>query len=210
MLAGVGATLIAWRFKRRGERPRPSHAPQWRWFDAERAGAPIWLLAALVLVGVASMARDFSFPAKSAAVMRARDFARWFWFTAEFEGEVACLKTDLGESFAADEFEHGLSSMYLCNQRVYSARHARGQPLQWDRVARDWPLRCVEYHSTGRPYDEAARDRWLAAMATRYDMVGRERFPFLLGERGNRPPRNLDYLEVYKFVPKGPALHPFL
>jgi hypothetical protein len=58
---------------------------------------------------------------------------------------------------------------------------------------------------TNWPYDEAARERWFAAMQSRYELVGRERFPFLLGERGNRPPRNLDYLEVYKFVPKVPA-----
>jgi len=154
---------------------------------------------------VATAARDLWFPAKSAAVMRARDFARWFWFTAQFDGEVACLKSDLGRSFVPGTDLHGLTAMYRCNQRIYSPRHARGEPPQLCRVAADWPLRCVEYRMTQWPYDEAARDRWLAAMQTQYDLVGRERFPFVLGESGNRPPRNLDYLEIYKFVPKKAA-----
>jgi len=206
MIAAVGATLIAWRFQKRGDRSRHALAPERGWLDMARGGAPItWLLAALVLLGLATVARDFYLPAKSAAVMRARDFARWFWFTAQFDGEVACLRTDFGRSFVPGNDAHGLVAMYLCNQRIYSARHARGEPPQWDRVSRSWPLRCVEYRMTGWPYDEAARDRWLADIESQYDLVGRERFPFLLGERGNRPPRDLDYLEVYKFVPKGPA-----
>ena len=64
----------------------------------------------------------------------------------------------------------------------------------------NWPLRCVEYRATRRPYDEAARDRWLTRMETRFDLVGRERFPFLLGTRKDAPPRDLDYLEVYQFA----------
>ena len=66
--------------------------------------------------------RDFYFPAKSVDVMRARDFARWFWFTAQFDGEVACLKSDLDLVFVPGQYEYGLLSMYLCNQRIYSAR----------------------------------------------------------------------------------------
>ena len=64
--------------------------------------------------------RDFWFPAKSVDVMRARDFARWFWFTAQFDGEVACLKSDLDLVFVPGQYEYGLLSMYLCNQRIYS------------------------------------------------------------------------------------------
>jgi len=163
------------------------------------------LLSAVALVGVVGMARDFWFPAKSAAVMRARDFARWFWFTAQFDGEVVCLKTDLGLTFSPADFQRGLSSMYLCNQRIYSPRHAAGREPQWDRVAEDWPLRCVEYHAASGPYDRAGRDRWLASMQAQYTLVGRERYPFILGESKDGRPRDLDYLEVYKFVPRRPA-----
>jgi hypothetical protein len=92
--------------------------------------------------------------------------------------------------------------MYLCNQRIYSPRHARGEQPQWDRVDENRPLRCVEYRSAGGTYDQAAHDRWLAEMETRYDLVGRERYPFVLSEWLNGPPRDLDYLDVYKFIPR--------
>lgn len=165
-----------------------------------------FLLGALVLFGVATMARDFWFPSKSAWVMRSRDFARWFWVTAQFDGEVACLKTDLGLCFAPNDYQRGLSSMYRCNQRIYCPRIARGDPPQWDRVSAKWPLRCVEYRSMWRPYDQAAHDRWLAGMQKRYTLVGRERFLFAREDRKGRPPQEPDCLEVYKFVPiSGPG-----
>ncbi len=185
MLAGAGAALLA------------------LLHNEKRSPLSLYiLLAVLALFAFGIMARDFWFPAKSAAVMRARDFARWFWCTAQFDGEVVCLKTDLGRSFGPADFERGLSSMYLCNQRIYSPRHARGDQPQWDRVSENWPLRCVEYRSGWLPYDQAAHDRWLVEMQTRYDLVGRERYPFMLGERKDRPPQEIDYLEVYKFVPR--------
>jgi len=160
------------------------------------------LLGALALFGVATMARDFWLPAKSAWVMRARDFARWFWVAAQFDGEVACLKTDLDLCFAPNDYQRGLSSMYRCNQRIYSPRIARGEPPQWDRVSDKWPLRCVEYRSMWRPYDQAAHDRWLTEMQTHYDLVGRERYLFAREERKGRPPQEPDCLEVYKFIPR--------
>jgi len=159
-------------------------------------------LGALALFGVATMARDFWLPAKSAWVMRARDFARWFWVAAQFDGEVACLKTDLDLCFAPNDYQRGLSSMYRCNQRIYSPRIARGEPPQWDRVSDKWPLRCVEYRSMWRPYDQAAHDRWLTEMQTHYDLVGRERYLFAREERKGRPPQEPDCLEVYKFIPR--------
>lgn len=206
MLAGSGAVLIALRLcggARRSIALSPA-SDGWRKQDRPLVAVTVVCIV-LALCAVGTTARDFWFPAKSAAVMRARDFARWFWFTAEFDGEVACMKSDLGLVFGAGEYDRGLSSMYLCNERIYSPRHARGAPLAMDRVNENHPLRCVEYRSTRFPhddYDEAARGRWLARMQTQYDLIGRERFPFLLGERGNQPPRDLDYLEVYKFGPK--------
>jgi len=187
MLAGLGAAVLVLR-PIGGRKVRPV---------AVRIG--LLLLAA---IGVGSIGRDFLFPAKSASVMRARDFARWFWFTADYDGEVACLKTDLGETFSPLTFEWGLSAVYLCNQRIYSPRHARGEPVAWERISAERPLRCVEYRSGGFPYDEAARDRWLQEMQSRYVLVGRERYPFAQVRDKNQVARELDYLEVYKFAPR--------
>ncbi len=165
--------------------------------------APLTIaLALLVAFGAGSAVRDVLSPAKSSTVERARDFARWFWFTTQFDGEVACLKTDLKRSFSPRSFERGLSAMYLCNQRIYSPRHARGEPPRWDRVAAERPLRCVEYRDASQPYDRQRRDAWLQAMKARYDLVAVDRYPFVLGDRTDAPPRELDYLDVYKFVPK--------
>jgi hypothetical protein len=187
ILAGIGAARVLSR-PRKG---RPART------------APLAIaLAFLVLFGAGSAVRDLLSPAKSTSVRRARDFARWFWFTAQFDGEVACLKTDLDRRFSPRTFQRGLSAMYLCNQRIYSPRHARGEPLRWERITGDRPLRCVEYRATSQPYDHDGRKAWLESMAARYDLVAVERYPFVLGDRTDEPARELDYLEVYKFVPK--------
>jgi hypothetical protein len=185
--AGTGiASLFGLRY---GRRPVPRTS----------VTAVLLLLSAFAM---GTMVRDFARPAKSLTVMRARDFARWFWFTAQFEGETVCLKTDLGLDFSPATYNYGLSCLYLCNQRIYSPRHARGDPPRWDRIAPDWPLRCVEYRGARQTYDHEAAARWLATMSTRYDLVARERFPFVALNRPDATPSEFDYLEIYKFVPK--------
>jgi hypothetical protein len=186
LLAGIGiAAALA---------PRGGRA-------ASRTGL-LAVLAVLAAVGLGAIARDFWSQAKSPNVMRARDFARWFWFTAQCEGEVVCLKTDLGLDFAPATYNYGFSALYLCNQRVYSPRHARGDPPRWDRISADWPLRCVEYHGKHQPYDHEAAARWLASMQERYDLVSRERFAFTDARHLGGPTREHDYVEVYRFVPR--------
>ncbi len=162
-------------------------------------------LLLLLAIGLGSIGRDLVQPAKSAAAMRARDFARWFWFTAEYDGEVACTRTDLGETFSPGTWEWGLSAMYLCNQRIYSPRHARGEPVAWNSISADRPLRCVEYRGGEFPYDDAAHDRWLASMQSRYRLVSRERYPFVQTAGIGQPAREVDYVEIYKFVPRDRA-----
>jgi hypothetical protein len=190
MLAGLGAAwLVLWR--RGGQPARPA--------------ALRTVLVVLAAIGLGSIARDVCFPVKSASVMRIRDFARWFWFTAQYDGEVACLKTDLDKVFSPHTYQWGLSALYLCNQRIYSLRHARGETVRWDRISADHPLRCVEYHSTFYPFDAAAQARWLESMQAQYELVVREQYPFTHGGGKGRPPDELDYLQVYKFVPREPA-----
>jgi hypothetical protein len=169
------------------------------------AGGNLGLAAILLLlacVAGGSIARDFWSPTKSQSIQRARDFARWFWFTSEQDGEVACLKTDLDKTFSPQSYREGLSAMYLCNQRIYSPRHAAGKQYQPELVTAEHPLRCVEYYTAKFPYDSAAQAAWLGEMQARYDLVGRERYPFMLFDKHDRQQRDLDYLEVYKFVPK--------
>jgi hypothetical protein len=91
--------------------------------------------------------------------------------------------------------------MYLCNQRIYSRRHALGEPPEWDRISADRPLRCVEFVMRHEPYDAAARDRWLQSMQTRYRLIERERHA--LGQDYRQPDDQVAeaYVEVYTFVP---------
>lgn len=187
LLAGIGiAALTRLRYRSRAIPRLP-------------AAAVLGLLAAL---GAGSIVRDFLQPYKSVTVMRARDFARWFWFTAEFEGEVVCLKTDLGLDFSPATYNYGLSCLYLCNQKIYSPRHARGEPPRWERISAEWPLRCVEYRGARQPYDHQAASAWLETMQKRYRLVSRERFPFVNVRRLEQPASEFDYVEVYRFVPK--------
>ncbi len=159
------------------------------------------VLGVLGFFAVGSIVRDFVQQAKSPTVMRARDFARWFWFTAEFEGEAVCLKTDLGLDFSPATYNYGLSCLYLCNQKIYSPRHARGEPPRWDRISAQWPLRCVEYRGARQPYDHQAAAAWLQSMQKTYRLVSRERFPFVHVKRLGQSPTEFDYVEVYRFVP---------
>ena len=165
-------------------------------------------LALLSLIALGTIARDFCLPYKSATDRRYRDFARWFWYSMEWSGEVACLKTDLNLDFAPGTFRDlGWSAMYLCNQRIYSPRHARGEPVNWQAISADWPLLCVEYQAEVYAYDQAARDDWLATMRRQYDLIARERFPFPVYDQRGGILFCTDAVEVYKFVPRA-VQHP--
>ncbi|MGQ9575886.1 MAG: hypothetical protein ACUVUC_11255 [Thermoguttaceae bacterium] len=183
---------------------------------AGRPGGRRAVAAALALLAVlpaGSAVRDLIHPQRSENDRRARDFARWFWLAKSLDGELVCLKTDLQESFQSAGVLDGDEAIYLCNQRIYSPRHARGQPPAWQRISKDWPLRCVRFTAGNYASDEAAFRHWLAGMQTRWRLVGQERhlLPVFLG--GGPPYVNT--LEVYQFVPqsadapgRGPALLP--
>ncbi len=170
--------------------------------EQARRRAYIAALALLSLIAAGTIARDFCLPYKSATDRRYRDFARWFWFSMESSGEVACLKTDLDVDFAPGTFRDlGWSAMYLCNQRIYSPRRARGEPVDWQAITPGWPLWCVEYQAEVYPYDAAARDRWLADMRRRYELVSRQRFAFPVFDQRGKILFCTDAVEVYQFVP---------
>ena len=146
---------------------------------------------------------DLATPYKNVSDERARAFAQWFWSSAEHDGEVACLKTDLGRDFSPDAYHHlSFSAEYLCNQRIYSPRHAVGEPVRWDRISADHPLRCVLYRVPHYDFDDDALRAWLDEMQKTYDLSGHETYP----QVRLRPTGRLlcvDYLEIYRFVPKG-------
>lgn len=163
------------------------------------------ITAGLMLVALGSMARDFWRPGKTHSDIRARDFARWFWINAEYNQEVACLKTDLNLEFAPKIYQDlNWTAMYLCNQRIYSPRRAKKQPLRLDLVTKDHPLQCVEYRVPDlEPKDDPARERWLNEMCRRYDLVGRETIPFVRYNKRETKVMSVDRLELYNFAPKG-------
>jgi hypothetical protein len=155
----------------------------------------------LAAVAVGTMVRDVARPAKTAVDMRYRDFARWFWFDMAQDGELVCLKSDLGKSFSP-EFQHGYSAMYLCNQRIYSPRHARNEKPRWERISAEWPLRCAQFKSSVYEYDDAGFARWLAEMKEKYSLVGRQDYPLLCYDRFGKTIRAKTWVELYTFVPK--------
>ncbi|HET6883184.1 MAG TPA: glycosyltransferase family 39 protein [Pirellulales bacterium] len=159
-------------------------------------------LSVLALIPLVTMARDFAKPYKSPTDARYRDFARWFWSSAEFRGEAACLHTDLDLEFAPGTFHHlGWSAMYVCNQRIYSPRHRRGEPVAWERISAGWPLHCVEYRAQVYKYDDDACQAWLDRMAERYHLVSRDTIPSPVFDQREHKLLCTDELVIYKFVP---------
>jgi hypothetical protein len=147
-------------------------------------------------------------PYKSTTTLRAREFAQWFWFELAQQGELVSCETDLKMDLSPDKRNCGWSSLYYCNQRIYSPRHARGEKPQLGQVSVARPLRCVLYRSPKEerespPPDPQVRQRWLAAMQADYDLVGQDSYPFAAYDKSDRRQLSDDYVEVFKFVPKG-------
>lgn len=188
LLAGIGsASLLGWLTRERR--------------SATRMLAPT--IAVVSLVALGTIARDVVCPWKTKTTMRARSFASWFWYNTQFEGEVVCLQTDLHENFAPQGFsELSWSALYVCNQAIYSPRHQRGAPVDWDRVTRERPVRCVNFRPGGFEFDNQQFTHWLSEMQTRYDLVGRESFPFPCYGKSEKDLRAVDYVDIYQFVPK--------
>lgn len=175
------------------------------WFARRRPERAGWVPAVLILLGVlplGSAVRDVLLPGKTPSDIRARNFARWFWYELERQGEVVCLKTDWQRDLAAPAFEYRYSSLYWCNQRIYSPRHRRGEPLQLERVTANWPLLCVVYHSTGYPLDQIALAGWLGEMEPRWRLVDRR--PYQLTHAGRRESsiEDVSTIDVFRFVPR--------
>lgn len=196
LLAGLGvAACIVWYTRRRPAARWPLAA----WFSM------------FALVALGSIARDLTHPYKTLSDQHARSFAQWFWFHADFDGEVVCLKSDLQLDFSPETYtELGWASMYLANRAIYApasvleqsqdVHRAAEQPLPADR-----PLRCLVYRDPRFAFDEAALQEWLAQMQQHFELVGRDTFPFPRYNKRERQCVHVDTLEVFKFVPRAGA-----
>jgi hypothetical protein len=185
ILAALGAAALVARFARpRTNRPLTA------------------LLFLLLLLAAGELLRDLSHPYKTMTTVRARSFAQWFWFEMAPNGELVCVYTDLKKDLSPGTYEYGWSSMYLCNQRIYSPRHARGDPPNLDRVSAEWPLRCVLFRSGAEERDSRPLDLWLEEMQAHYKLVDRDTYPCVAYDKWDEHPRGIDRIEVYTFVPK--------
>jgi hypothetical protein len=166
---------------------------------------PVKAMIGLLLLMVAlSTARDFYLPGKEQQEIRKRDFAVWFWGSMEREHEVVCVMSDLKQFFGGPGmlWEYYVSPQFLCNERIYSPRHASGRPYDLSRVSRQRPLLCVQYWSHEVPFDRTAFNRWLDGMQERYDLIASERYPILADNDSDRVHEPCDWVEVYKMAPK--------
>jgi len=164
-------------------------------------------LVLLVLMAAGSWLRDMMQPYKSGTTLRAREFAQWFWFELPQMSEVASCETDMGMGPVSSRVNCGWSSLYFCNQRIYSPRHARGEKPDLAHVSAERPLRCVLYRSPQEerqspPADPLARPRWLEKMQADYALAGYDTYPFAAYDKSDRRRIGDDYLEVFTFVPR--------
>jgi hypothetical protein len=157
-----------------------------------------------LLVGVGCIVRDLANPYKTLSDQRARAFAQWFWYAAEYEGEAICLKTDLGLEFSSKAYQElSWAAMYLCNQKIYSPRHGAGQAPRWQRVAADRPLRCVLYRDPEYPCAEHEVNDWLTQMQEKYQLQAREPYPLPRYDKRESRLVKLDHLEIFTWIPRG-------
>ncbi|MBN1590327.1 MAG: glycosyltransferase family 39 protein [Pirellulales bacterium] len=188
LLAGLGAAALLVRHNKQGvTQGRP---------------AVLIVVGLLAIVAIGSMVRDFAKPYRTPQVLQQRDFARWFWFTKEYDGEVACWETELPEGADSPTNDCTAAAIYLCNRRIYSSGHGPGHSVDWSRVSAERPLRVVRYGASTMENDDEAFGQWLFKIQSRYDLVDRQRHTVPV-QRNGRELVFYHYVDLYEFVPKG-------
>jgi hypothetical protein len=127
LLVSVGAAWLCARGRR---------SPGLRWIIPG-------LVAVLVGTGLWRLGRDLGHPYRAPWDQTSREFARWFWSELAVDGELVCVRTDLGIPLGPGRWHYDGADQYLCLQRIYSARHRAGLPPRWDAISQVRPLRCV-------------------------------------------------------------------
>jgi len=182
LMSGLGAaTMIAW-----------CSSPRRR----QRITGGVLLL--LAVIGVGSLVRDMVQPYKTIFDLKDREFARWLWTDKAYDAQLVDVKTDLGKNFFPGCYEWGHSSLYRCNQRIYSPDHRHGKrPVKWSAISADRPLRCVVFSTPEMRRDEATFQCWLDKMARNYQLVGRDEFLVNADSTWDH-----SRIEIYEFTPK--------
>jgi hypothetical protein len=161
--------------------------------------------ALLAAIGFGVVVRDVVRPYKTQSDFRARAFAEGFWFCAQREEEVACLKSDLGLDFVPEQYtELSWAAQYLCNRALEISRY-RLRPPDWSRVSRSRPLRCVLYRESRFPFEQAKFTQWLSDMQQHYELVARESLSFPRLRQDERTLLAVEFVDSYKFVPRDPS-----
>ncbi len=158
-------------------------------------------LVLLAAIGSIASVRDFLKPYKETCWQRNRDFARWFWADKALGAELVCVSTDCKQPVSSAPGGDDLASVYFCNQRIYSRRHAQCLPPQFEQVSQDRPLRCARFRpAAATEQDEARFQQWLRSMEAKYRLVAREKYPltFFVHEHELQ---YIDQVEMYEFVP---------
>ncbi len=163
-------------------------------------------LAVLVVLAAGSLLHDIIQPYKSGTTLRAREFARWFWVDVAYDCELVCCETDLQlkEQLPPGASQWGWSSLYLCNQRIYARRGAHGESTWAGRVSARRPLRCTLFRSASDRPDTRPLEEMLKQIASRHALVlaARDRYPFPICNKWDRPTGTVDFIEVFMFVPR--------
>jgi hypothetical protein len=147
-------------------------------------------------------------PYKTQSDFRARAFAQSFWFPAQRDQEVACLKSDLGLDFIPEQYrELSWAAQYLCNRAIEVSRcHLRA--ADWSRASPSRPLLCVLYRESRFPFEEARFAQWLAQMQEHYELTARESRSFPRLRQDERTLVATEFIDTYKFVPRDPSFKP--
>ena len=119
--------------------------------------------------------------------------------------------------FLRDRFEDGslarqvelrlVVALFLQSADLFAASRP-GREASTGQVSVARPLRCVLYRSPKEEQESPSPDpqalqRWLEKMQADYDLVAHDTYPFAAYDKSDRRQISDDYVEVFKFVPKG-------
>ena len=139
------------------------------------------LVGLLVAFGGWRMVVGLGQPYRTTGDRTAREFARWFWEELGVDAELVCVRSDLGIPFRPERWSYDAADLYLCYQRIYSARHRNGLPPRWDNVSPSRPLRCVLLNRL--PGDVPGFVAWMQANRHRYALRDVRIYPAFRGTR---------------------------
>lgn len=159
----------------------------------------VLVAGSLVLLIVAEAARQMVRPGRAGSDQQSRAFAIWFWTAKSYDGVLVCAKTDLRLPFTSPIAREGEEAMYLCNQRIYSPRHAHGDPPPMDAVSAERPLRVAWFRVLRLKEDEAAVEDWLRSMSQSYRLSTRARYPLPVYQKHGLEEETC--VEVFEFLP---------